>query len=85
MLALSIRAGIALGLVWKTLNRDNTLKMACRRWKRRRAFGLRPVPTTLSRPFGFNPSRLRACSAARSACGNPEPSADVLRRVGLIQ
>lgn len=27
---------------------------------RRRAFGLRPVPTSLSRPFGFNPSRLRA-------------------------
>jgi len=40
---------------------------ACRR-KRRRAFGLRPVPSLPSRPFGFNPSRLRAYGAARSAC-----------------
>lgn len=31
---------------------------------RRRAFGLRPVPSLPSRPFGFNPSRLRACGAA---------------------
>ena len=31
----------------------------------RRAFGLRPVPPSPSRPFGFNPSRLRACGAAR--------------------
>lgn len=35
---------------------------------RRRAFGLRPVPPLPSRPFGFNPSRLRACGAARCAC-----------------
>ncbi len=35
---------------------------------RRRAFGLRPVPSLPSRPFGFNPSRLRACGAARCAC-----------------
>ena len=35
---------------------------------RRRAFGLRPVPSLSSRPFGFNPSRLRACGAARFAC-----------------
>ena len=35
---------------------------------RRRAFGLRPVPPLPSRPFGFNPSRLRACGAARFAC-----------------
>ena len=35
---------------------------------RRRALGLRPVPTSPSRPFGFNPSRLRACGAARCAC-----------------
>ena len=35
---------------------------------RRRAFGLRPVPSLPSRPFGFNPSRLRACGAARFAC-----------------
>ena len=30
--------------------------------------GLRPVPSLPSRPFGFNPSRLRACGAARFAC-----------------
>ena len=35
---------------------------------RRRALGLRPVPTSPSRPFGFGPSRLRACGAARCAC-----------------
>jgi hypothetical protein len=35
---------------------------------RRRAFGLRPVPPLPSRPFGFNPSRLRTCGAARFAC-----------------
>jgi len=35
---------------------------------RGRAFGLRPVPSLPSRPFGFNPSRLRACGAARFAC-----------------
>lgn len=35
---------------------------------RRRAFGLCPVPSLSSRPFGFNPSRLRACGAARFAC-----------------
>lgn len=28
-------------------------------------YGLRPVPTLPSRPSGFNPSRLRACGAAR--------------------
>lgn len=36
--------------------------------QRRRAFGLRPVPPLPSRQFGFNPSRLRACGAARFAC-----------------
>lgn len=36
---------------------------------RRRAFGLRPEPPMVSRPSGFNPSRLRTGSAARSACG----------------
>lgn len=36
---------------------------------RRRAFGLRPMPPMASRPFGFNPSRLRTDSATRSACG----------------
>ena len=30
--------------------------------------GLRPVPTSPSRPSGSNPSRLRACSTARFAC-----------------
>jgi hypothetical protein len=35
---------------------------------RRRAFGLRPVPSLPSRPLGVNPSRLRACGVARSAC-----------------
>ena len=35
---------------------------------RRRAFGLRPMLRAESRPFGFNPSRLRACGAARFAC-----------------
>ena len=35
---------------------------------RRRAFGLRPVPSSSSRPFGVNPSRLPACGAARFAC-----------------
>ena len=34
----------------------------------RRAFGLGPVPAAPSRPFGFNPSCLRACGAARFAC-----------------
>ena len=31
-------------------------------------YGLRPAPSLPSRPFGFNPSRLRACGAARFAC-----------------
>src|SRR5690606_41026061 len=35
---------------------------------RRRAFGLHPVPPLPSRPFDFNPSRLRAYGAARFAC-----------------
>ena len=35
---------------------------------RRRAFGLAPHASKLSRPFGVNPSRLRTCGAARSAC-----------------
>lgn len=34
---------------------------------RRRAFGLAPHASKLSRPFGVNPSRLRTCGAARSA------------------
>ena len=60
---------------------------------RRRAFGLRPVPSLSSRPFGFNPSRLRACGAARFAClrgidARPIPAALCLtplqdRRTGL--
>ena len=40
---------------------------------RRRAFGLRPVPSMPSRPFGFNPSRLRAYGAARCACLRGKP------------
>ncbi|EAZ5200831.1 hypothetical protein A0244_18230 [Salmonella enterica subsp. enterica serovar Derby] len=44
--------------------------------------GLRPVPTSPSRPFGFNPSRLRAYGAARSACveGSAPP-----QRAGLVR
>jgi hypothetical protein len=59
----------------------------------RRAFGLRPVPSLSSRPFGSNPSRLRACGAARFAClqgigARPIPAARCLaplqiRRPGL--
>jgi len=40
---------------------------------RRRAFGLRPVPSLPSQPFGFNPSRLRAYGAARCACLRGKP------------
>ena len=52
--------------------------------QRRRAFGLRPVPTSLSRPFGFNPSRLRARGAARFTClrgigARPIPAAQAWR------
>ena len=54
---------------------------------RRRAFGLRPVPSSLSRPFGVNPSRLRACGAARFAClqgigARPIPAARCLAPLG---
>ena len=40
---------------------------------RRRAFGLHPVPSLPSRPFGFNPSRLRAAAlrAALASGGKP--------------
>ena len=51
--------------------------------KRRRAFGLRPVPSSTSRPFGVNPSRLRACGAARSACGEGRASLQWSGLVGL--
>ena len=50
---------------------------------RRRAFGLRPVPSLPSRPFGFNPSRLRACGAARFACLQGESPAGYPRRAQL--
>ena len=54
---------------------------------RRRAFGRRPVPSLPSRPFGFNPSRLRACGAARFAClqgigARPIPAARCLAPPG---
>lgn len=59
------------------------------------AFELRPVPSSLSRPFGFNPSRLRVCGAARCAClqgigATPIPAALCLaplqdRRTGLCR
>ena len=40
------RAGIASVMVEWLEARGNKPKMACRRWKRRRAFGLRPVPAS---------------------------------------
>ena len=40
---------------------------------RRRAFGLRPVPSLPSKPFGFNPSRLRASLASRGSAQGPSP------------
>ena len=40
----------------------------------RRAFGLRPVPPLSSRPFGFNPSLLRAGGAARVAWRPSNPT-----------
>ena len=40
---------------------------------RRRALGLRPVPPLSSRPFGFHPSRLRACGAAHYVCLRGKP------------
>ena len=50
------------------------------------AAGLRASPRAgkPSRPSGFNPSRLRACGTARSACCNSVPHANALRRVGLF-
>ena len=50
---------------------------------RRQAFGLRPVPPLSSRPFGFNPSRLRACGAARFACEEGCAPPQWAGRVGL--
>ena len=50
---------------------------------RRRAFGLRPVPSLPSRPFGFNPSRLRACGAARWRLPSRDRSKAHPRRVAL--
>ena len=57
---------------------------------RRRAFGLRPVPSLPSRPFGFNPSRLRACGAARFAClqgvgARPIPAALSLAPLNTVE
>ena len=50
---------------------------------RRRAFGLCPVPSSPSRPFGVNPSRLRACGAARCACGEGRAPPQGAELVGL--
>lgn len=55
---------------------------------RRRAFGLRPMPTLSSRPFGVNPSRLRACGAARCACNKKWPrqkAVQVTLRLSLLR
>ncbi|CAQ44869.1 hypothetical protein B9Y80_21775 [Stenotrophomonas maltophilia] len=40
---------------------------------RHRPLGLRPVPTSPSRPSGVNPTRLRACGAARFAASRGKP------------
>ncbi len=50
---------------------------------RRRAFGLRPVPSLPSRPFGFNPSRLRACAPAALRLPPGESLAGYPRRAML--
>lgn len=58
------------------------------RCKHRRAFGLRPVPVSPSRPFGVNPSRLRAGGAARCVCTESTPhqkAARVTLRQGLLR
>ncbi len=47
--------------------------------------GFAPCRQAVTVPSGFNPSRLRACGAARSACCNSVPHANALRRVGLFQ
>ena len=60
----------------------STSGVACRRCKRRRAFGLRRQAVTAIR---LQSSRLRASRAARSACCNSVPHANALRRVGLFQ
>ena len=46
---------------------------ACRRDAPPGSFGLRPVPSLPSRPFGFNPSRLRASLASRGSAQRPSP------------
>ena len=50
---------------------------------RRRAFGLRPVPSLPSRLFGFNPSRLRACAPAALRLPPGESLAGYPRRAML--
>ena len=49
---------------------------------RRRAFGLRPVPTSLSRPFGFNPHAF-APAALRASLASRESPAGYPRRAML--
>jgi hypothetical protein len=59
--------------------RGSRNSMACRRIA---PPGFRAAPHAANGgPFGFNPSRLRACGAARSACGH----SDALGRVALFQ
>jgi len=49
----------------------------------RQAFGLRPVPSLPSRPFGFNPSRLRACGRCALRLPPGESPAGYPRRAQL--
>ena len=63
------RAGIVLVMVEWLEARGNKRKMACRRWKRRRAFGLRPVPASRHGHVASIPHAFAPGGAARSACG----------------
>jgi len=64
-----LRAGIALVMVEWLEARGSKRKMACRRWKRRRAFGLRPVPARRHGHVASIPHAFAPGGAARSACG----------------
>ncbi|HBO1345063.1 hypothetical protein [Pseudomonas aeruginosa] len=63
------RTGIALVMVEWLEARGSKRKMACRRWKRRRAFGLRPVPASRHGHVASIPHAFAPGGAARSACG----------------